>query len=668
MITGQPVLKRFDSNNPASWQLSLVLIGWMLVSSVSQACLLHYQQPVHARAVFDELPEGAVADIRLTTPSSAYQQTLIQQLVETPLSASVVDDGGIVQNEDEPFDAVPIEPGHSGAWHNPQRAGEGWQVEILSADEALSFWFTYTPTAAPAAAEDRGQFWMGGPGRIEGNRIIIDDVITTSGGIFGPQFDPDNVVRTRWGRYVIEFSSCQHGRILYEGPPEFGSGEIAIERLTGNPRMPCGTAVSGFPPPSAEVPGVSGNWFDPTHDGEGWFIQEVAPGLAGFSWLSYDNQGRQAWFLGVGFWQGRALIVPAMQITRGVAFGDAFDPASVVREDWGAVQFVFHSCTSATMTYASPLAGYGAGKLEPVQLTRASTLPCAFDELPDVSAARWASRGGAPTLSELPSAVLDGQIYVGGGLRGAFRGQRDFWRYEPDTQVWTRLSDLPQARDHGMMVAYDGALYYFGGFVEFVPTASIWRYDPHADQWSVLGVMPGARAAGGAAVLNERIYLWGGERGFIDIYNPATAEWESVAFSETVGRDHSSVVAYQGEIWLIGGRLGGIAHGAVSIYSPLTGVVRAGPRLREGRSGFAAVAYQGQIVVAGGENFSPLVTLGSVEYYNPEAGGWQLTASLPTPVHGVSGVQVDDQLYLILGSTLTGGVSNPGVVQVLSLP
>lgn len=560
------------------------------------------------------------------------------------------------------FTPVPIEFGHSGAWFNSERDGEGWQVEVLSADSAVSFWHTY-----PAGAgNSEGQFWMGGPGRIEGDQIIVDNVFSTSGPVFGPDFDPADVGRTPWGRFIIEFADCGHGRITYEGPPEFGSGTVMIERLTGNPRMPCGVDPDAFPAPVDGLPGISGNWFDPAHDGEGWFIQEVAPGVAVLSWLTYNDQGEQVWFVGVGQWNGRTLIVPRLQITRGTAFGDDFNAADVIREAWGAVQFVFLDCNTATVSYAANLAIFGQGFLEPVRLTRSQSLPCAFDPLGDLSSGQWNSRNEAPKLSELPSVVLGDAIYLGGGYQTGFRSRAEFWRFRPALNEWTQLSDLPQARDHSMMTVFAGDIYFFGGFLtqfEQAETASAWRYDPAIDEWQTITAMPGARAAGGAASVGEHIYILGGDRETIDRYTPATDSWVSFALDEAVGRDHSAVVVYQEEIWLIGGRANGRAHTAVTIFNPLTGVSRPGPSLQRGRSGFGATVHDGQIIVGGGEDFAPPETIGSVEYFNPESGLWQFAPNLPTPVHGVSAVSLDGTVYFLLGSTFTGGVNNPGVVQ-----
>jgi len=600
---------RYVSTTRAKFQNSCLLFVFIVaVSSASWACLDPSQHGQVAQSGLGSVIVGAEADAHSTASSSAegsiyrgqfnaqaqwaqiespVNQARAQlarrltQLAETPSATpSKTRTLAIAPAQNETNTSLmPVHPGHSGAWSSPERDGEGIQVEILSADRALVFWFTYDEVNG--ANNGNGQFWMGGTGRIEGSQIIIDDVVSTSGPVFGSEFDPTAVERTPWGRFVVSFNDCGTGQVDYEGREGFDSGTIAIQRLTANPRVPCGAANSEFLPPSADVPGVSGNWFDPTHDGEGWFIQEIAPGVAGFSWLTYNQHGEQAWILGVGFWSGRSLIVPAMQITGGTAFGDDFNTADVQREPWGVVQFVFDTCDRATLIYNSPLDGFGSGVLRPVRLTQSDFLPCAFSELKNLSAGSWQLQGGAPELSELPATVLNDDIYIGGGFRGGFQSRREFWRYTPATSAWQQLADLPQQRDHGMMTTFNGEVYFLGGSLDQAQLGSTWRYIAEEDRWEFRRAMPHPRFAGGAVVHENDIYVLGGMQQFIDRYDPENNEWVSFELPEAAGRDHSAAVIYRDEIWLLGGRRAGRAQCVLSRRASIGREAQAGvPRLQ----------------------------------------------------------------------------------------
>lgn len=593
-------------------------------------------------------------------------------LIASPLQA--VQDKGLdaeISTTATDFTPIAIHPGHTGAWFNPQRDGEGIQVEILDDQRALVFWFSYPPEAEGQSSGGNSaqippqQLWIGGDGVIVDNTIVIDSVVRTRGPSFGPNFDPATVERQPWGRFQLRFRDCQQARLDYQGPAGFGEGQLELQRLTGNPRIPCGADSSAFQPPSAAIPGASGNWFDPSHDGEGWFIQEIAPGLAGVSWLSYTSTGEQAWMLGLGQWNGRSLRIPQLRITSGTFF-DALEPAEVERMDWGAAHFIFDDCNRATLSYAADLPGFPGNQLTPQRLTRSAALDCGFTAQANLAQASWLRQQGAPALSELPAAVLGDAIYIAGGYRGGFRSQREVWRYFPNTGLWEQRADLPGARDHGMMAAHGGHLYFFGGAQSGTETSSAWRYDPDLDRWDNIAGLPEARSAGAAVSLDDSIYLLGGDVDFIDVYQPASNQWQRIPLNESSGRDHSNAVAFRDELWLIGGRRGNSAHSNVLIFNPLTGQVRAGPRLIRPRSGFAALTIGDQILVAGGENFSPFETIPTAEYFDPAVGQWQNTASLPLPVHGVSGVSFDGRIYLMPGSIATGGVNNPGVIQILT--
>ena len=87
-------------------------------------------------------------------------------------------------------------------------------------------------------------------------------------------------------------------------------------------------------------------------------------------------------------------------------------------------------------------------------------------------------------------------------------------------------------------------------------------------------------------------------------------------------------------------------------------------------SGFAIAVVQDQIMAAGGEilafngGIPDFETLATVEIFAASAGKWIAAPPLPTPVHGTSGAALDGKFYVFGGSTVAGGVQNPGITQV----
>jgi hypothetical protein len=153
-------------------------------------------------------------------------------------------------------------------------------------------------------------------------------------------------------------------------------------------------------------------------------------------------------------------------------------------------------------------------------------------------------------------------------------------------------------------------------------------------------------------VLHGRAWI-GNEDGSLQVYEPRSGAVQTVAPASSRPRDHSQVLAWLGEIWMIGGRAPETT--SVSIYDPVTGRWRAGPSLNRARGGFAAAVVDGHLVVAGGEVFTGGVRLEpSVEVLAPGAPAWRLAGDMPLALHGVGGAAVGRRFYLLGGSTVAG--------------
>lgn len=544
-----------------------------------------------------------------------------------------------------------IGPEHSANWFDPARDGEGWSLEILDAQTALGYWFTYD--------ENGRQRWLIGVGNIDGERIEFPEMLVTSGGRFGPDFNPADVVRTPAGAVTMTFTDCNTGAYTFDG---FGQHlSIPLTRLTRTLTLNC-DGDADIPDARAQQ---SGSWFDPTHDGEGYSLQWMNDGRAVLTWFTYDPQGQQFWMIGVGDKIGDELVFKELTATFGARFGTAFRSEDVVRFNWGGLRLGL-GCDDAWARYQALSPDFGSGRFNLRRLTRLASLNCPTE--PDYRLASWSLRANeGPRLSELPVVALGESLYLAGGLTSIRANSNQFWRYQPETHAWTALANLPAARDHGMMAALAGQVYFFGGNTQALnnPSRNAWRYDPASNQWTAIADMPRARAAGGAAVLAGNIYLAGGDIGGLDRYDAETDTWESLAFDDRNSRDHAQVVAHRGELWVLGGRdpdrLNNIS--AVTIFDPERMETRPGPSMRVSRSGFAAVSIGNALIVAGGELVGAN-TIATVEYYS-ESNGWETLAPLPVAVHGTGMAMLGGRLYVALGSTTPGGISNPGHVQVL---
>ncbi|HEX6205287.1 MAG TPA: kelch repeat-containing protein [Solirubrobacterales bacterium] len=112
------------------------------------------------------------------------------------------------------------------------------------------------------------------------------------------------------------------------------------------------------------------------------------------------------------------------------------------------------------------------------------------------------------------AAFVDGKIYLAGGRFADEVSSPTFDRYDPATDRWTRLPDLPQGKISSLaVVAADGRVVAIGGDDEqnwedgggFVSPMA-WAYDPRTERWTRLPDLHVERHAFTAATAGGRIY------------------------------------------------------------------------------------------------------------------------------------------------------------------
>jgi hypothetical protein len=259
---------------------------------------------------------------------------------------------------------------------------------------------------------------------------------------------------------------------------------------------------------------------------------------------------------------------------------------------------------------------------------------------------------------EVATAVVDGRLYVIGGLAGAPTQTSDeVTVYDPARDEWQAGAPLPEARHHTAAVGLDGSVYVSGGagsLVNWAPLTNLWQLPAGDDTWRALAPMPEGRYGHRLVALDGRLYVVGGRGATTNvlIYDPPANEWRSAA-AMPVMRDHLAVVVVDGEIWSIGGRNGGLSA-EVLIYDAQSDTWRPGPNL-------PAAATGGLVLVSGGEDPAP----GGDGVFDrhwwfdtaqPEA-GWREMPLPPSAVHGAEGAVIDGRFYIAGGATRAGRLS-----------
>lgn len=140
-------------------------------------------------------------------------------------------------------------------------------------------------------------------------------------------------------------------------------------------------------------------------------------------------------------------------------------------------------------------------------------------EVYDPATDRWEKLPDLPTQrNHLAMVALNGKIIVAGGRfqPGAMAERTDVVEiYDPATGQWSRGAPLPAPRGGITGAVLNGCLFVFGGEGEpnhvMGLTPTTYGYDPRTDQWTRLPDMPiGVHGLKGSAVLNGRVMLPGG--------------------------------------------------------------------------------------------------------------------------------------------------------------
>jgi hypothetical protein len=266
-----------------------------------------------------------------------------------------------VSNEAVPAPFV-LEPGTTASWYDPSHDGEGFLIELLENDRAVMYWFTYDG--------EGNQDWYFATGKVLGNRIEFAKLKTASGGEFGPGFDPENVTREVVGSASFIWSGCDEGSMSYQIGAQHG--RLDLVRLTQLLGVECGQPGME---PIPEVALLSGSWFDPSHDGEGYLVEIMENDRVVVYWFSFDANGNRRWFYDAGQVIDGKLVFDEMLTTSGGIFGPDFNPDLVERTGWGTLELGLE-CSSGTATYSASEEGFGSGVLNLVRLTSIDQLSC----------------------------------------------------------------------------------------------------------------------------------------------------------------------------------------------------------------------------------------------------------------------------------------------------
>jgi N-acetylneuraminic acid mutarotase len=124
-------------------------------------------------------------------------------------------------------------------------------------------------------------------------------------------------------------------------------------------------------------------------------------------------------------------------------------------------------------------------------------------EVYDIATNTWSMAANYPFANHtLMAAALDNYIYAGGGNASPSNA----WRYDPNTDTWTAIADLPAGRSAAASGAYNGRWILAGGDVNFAISTSAIAWDPATNSWCDLPNMVQARDYLAGAIAGQSFY------------------------------------------------------------------------------------------------------------------------------------------------------------------
>jgi N-acetylneuraminic acid mutarotase len=271
--------------------------------------------------------------------------------------------------------------------------------------------------------------------------------------------------------------------------------------------------------------------------------------------------------------------------------------------------------------------------------------------------------------AEALTATMDNKLYVFGGFNGNNGPVVRSDVYDPVTDEWTRIADLPRRLTHAG-VAVDGRYVYFaGGYIGTGPgfqqqfgTEEVWRYHVDLQVWTRMPDLPAPLASGGLVALGRELHYFSGNDSdredvpvhyVLNLDNPTS--WSTAAALPS-GRSHMGYLALGGKIYALGGQFGNDEElqttNLVDVWdpaSPSVWIPRASMPARISHVSSSTFVLNDRIVIAGGETDHGDAT-SSVLSYDPLSNTWSALTSLPAERFSGVARAIEGVLYFTTGS------------------
>ena len=127
------------------------------------------------------------------------------------------------------------------------------------------------------------------------------------------------------------------------------------------------------------------------------------------------------------------------------------------------------------------------------------------------------------------AATVGGRMFMVGGGNYSCGVNATLQAYDPATEVWATLANMPTPRYEFGAAELNGQLYAIAGNPGCGSPASAIRaveaYDPVANTWSSKALLPTGSWDAGVASANGKIFVIGGFTNYVYCYDPGSNSW-----------------------------------------------------------------------------------------------------------------------------------------------
>lgn len=231
-------------------------------------------------------------------------------------------------------------------------------------------------------------------------------------------------------------------------------------------------------------------------------------------------------------------------------------------------------------------------------------------------------------------------------------------RFDPRTGRYEELAPLPQALNHIALTSHRGQVYALGGYGTLTDAntrRTFYRYDPETDRWSRLPDLPEGRAAGAAGVIGDRLIYAGGAHDSVARPDTFAFDFESRRWSRLAPmhsrREHVGETVAGGKLYVLGGRTPAtLAVDTAERYDPGDDSWERLPPMPVPSGGLAALDVDDRVIAVGGGDDGAGTVTGAVQEFDPAADEWALLADLRVPRHGHGAAAANGRIWAFGGS------------------